>query len=405
MDLITVAEFRKQVRAHRKPTGGVFRVNMDPPADVPDKSRTKRFTFSDGSIDRMGDTISPDGWDIGDFTRNPVALWAHDSSDPPIGRASNVQVEGRRLMGDIEFAPPEVYAFAETIFRLVDGKFINAVSVGFLPLEYSFVENDPDRGFGIDFKRQELLEISLCPIPANANALGAARAGGIDTRPLVEWAERALDDRGRVILTRAELNRLRKAAKEPPMPSLRRRRAEDPEDDDKPEEKPADKADDKPEGNCGREPDEACGMKDPQECSVHASKKTDTEDDEDKLFRRLMLRWLASSSSGPAIRLEPYRREVGGGDDEPPIAHEDAIRLAHKCLRTSKAFLTEAVTHHTKAMGLLDGVVGALDDKAEDEPDDKDEPNDTGDGGEPAEDDKAKQLHRAALLRLKHRAA
>ena len=91
-------------------------------------------------------------------------------------------------------------------------------------------------------------------------------------------------------------------------------------------------------------------------------------------------------------------------DDEPPVAHEDAIRLAHKCLRTSKAFLTEGVTHHNKAMGLLDGVVGALDDKAEDEPDDKAD-NDTGDGGEPEEDDRGKQLQRAALLRLKYRAA
>ena len=45
MNLITVAEFRKQVQAHRKPTAGVFRVNMDPPTDVADKSRTKRFSL------------------------------------------------------------------------------------------------------------------------------------------------------------------------------------------------------------------------------------------------------------------------------------------------------------------------------------------------------------------------
>ena len=393
-ELMSLAKFRAELQARRNPKGAVLRFSAGDPEDVPDETRTKRFCFSDGSVDRMGDTIDPKGWDLADFTRNPVALWAHDSSAPPIGRARNVTVEGKRLMGDIEFVPPETYAFADTIFRLVDGKFINAVSVGFLPLEYSFVENDPDRGWGIDFKRQTLLEISLCPIPANPNALGDARAKGIDTRPLIEWAERALDGSDRVVLPRNELNRLRKAAKEQPMSRRQtRRRAEDDEDD-----KPEDKA----EADCGRDPDEACGMKDPDECSVHGGKsgksgdddKPGDDDDDEKRLRLLLLRLLAST-------VKPRRRADEGDDaddDEPPLAHEDAIRLAHKSLRTSKAFLNEAVEHHNKAMDHLDGVVDALNKQDdEDKSEDEDEPED--------DTDKAAQLRRAAALRRKHRPA
>jgi HK97 family phage prohead protease len=172
--------------------------------------RKIRFCFSDGSIDRMGDTISPFGWDLSDFKRNPVALWSHDSTAPPIGRASNIAVEGNRLMGDIEFADVETYSFADTIYRLLVGKFLQAVSVGFLPTEFAFA-NDPDRGGGIDFKKQQLLEISVCPVPANAGALAEARAKGFDTRPLSRWAERAIDCGSR-LFSRADLCVLRDAA-------------------------------------------------------------------------------------------------------------------------------------------------------------------------------------------------
>jgi hypothetical protein len=57
---------------------------------------------------------------------------------------------------------------------VVDG-FINAGSVGFIPIEYELTDN-PDRPYGIDFQRVELLEFSICPIPTNANALIEGRS-------------------------------------------------------------------------------------------------------------------------------------------------------------------------------------------------------------------------------------
>jgi len=153
LDLLDQDRFHKLARdTNGKVDQPLFTVCIGEPQVIADRARTIRFCFSDGSVDRAGDTIDQDGWELERFRRNPSALWAHDSSAPPIGRASNVAVTGSRLMGDIEFASAETYEFADTIYRLVSGGFIRAVSVGFRPLEYSFAEDD-DRPWGIDFKR------------------------------------------------------------------------------------------------------------------------------------------------------------------------------------------------------------------------------------------------------------
>jgi HK97 family phage prohead protease len=146
-------------------------------------SRVVPWVLSDGSVDRAGDTVNPNGWDIAAFRRNNVVLWGHDSSQPPIGRASSVRSDGSRLLADIEFAPPETSSFAETVFQLVKGGFIKAGSVGFIPIDYEF-SKDKNRPNGIDFKQQELIEFSICSVPANVNALAEARAKGLNVAPL-----------------------------------------------------------------------------------------------------------------------------------------------------------------------------------------------------------------------------
>jgi HK97 family phage prohead protease len=400
MNLIGIDAFRAGLRAQRVPEGGVYRVSTAKPRAFEDGTRKVRFVFSDGSVDRMGDTIAPDGWQTDDFMANPVALWAHDSSSPPIGRASNLGVEDARLMGDIEFVDAAIYAFGDTIYRLVVGGFVNAVSVGFLPIEYSFVENDPDRGWGIDFKRQELLEISVCPVPANANALIAARRKGIDTRPLAEWAERTLDAAGvasrRVLIPRKELEALRKAAKEPPMarrPGTRRRADDDPED------KPDDSEDKAPGGaTCGRKAADECGLKDSTECAIHGkgTKQDDDDDENEKRLRRLErnVQRLLELATVAGVTL----REVGDDpEDELPTEHHDAVRMAHKHIKSAHAFGKAETECTRKAIGLLSDVVESLDGSAEDPDGDPDDP------AEPEE--RAKQLQRAAALARRLRAA
>lgn len=211
--LLTVDEFRASAKTGTKPEGTVVRLAVADPEIAAD-SRKIRFVFSDGTIDRAGDSIDPKGWEVESFLANPVALWSHDSFSPPIGRASNVGPSGNRLMGDIEFMSADVSPFADSIYRMVKGGFVKAVSVGFIPLEYSFVNNN-ERPFGIDFTKQELLEISVCPVPCNPNALQEAKAQGIDTGPLREWASKVLDEGGHVLVPRKVLEETFRQAKTP----------------------------------------------------------------------------------------------------------------------------------------------------------------------------------------------
>lgn len=334
-NLIEIARFREQCRAGKPPAGGVVRVEAGAIKALDDGRRAIRFCFSDGSIDRAGDTIDPKGWRLDGFLKNPVALWAHDSSAPPIGKASHLVIEDNKLMGDIEFAPAEIYPFADTVYRLCREKYVNAVSVGFLPIEYSW-SNDDDRQFGMDFEEQELLEISVVPVPCNANALMDARAKGIDIRPVMEWAETLLDGGGKVILPKKELEQLRKAAK-PPKAS-RRRKPEAPKSEEEPEDDKApsgmgetDPSDGGFLGKCGRKSDEECGMKDPAECEIHGP----LLDDGDKEMSAEIVKLLKSLQSDvrrlkAAGKRAPKRRDMGEGDGEPDGDDLDKAMMHHK---------------------------------------------------------------------------
>lgn len=211
--LLTADEFRSSAKEDSDPAGTVMRVAVSEPAATTSE-RTLRFVFSDGTVDRAGDSIDPAGWQTKAFLDNPVALWAHDRASPPIGRASNVGVVGKKLMGDIEFMDADISPFADSIYRMVKAGFVRAVSVGFMPLKWAFA-TDKDRPYGIDFQKQELLEISVCPVPCNPNALAEAKGMGIDTGPVRAWAEKVLDEGGCVLVPRNLLEETFRQAKTP----------------------------------------------------------------------------------------------------------------------------------------------------------------------------------------------
>ena len=128
------------------------------------------ITAAVGSEDRKGDVIDPSGWDLEGYRRNPVFLWAHDRSLPPIGKASRVWVDGTSLRALVEFAPT---AFAEQVSELYAQGFMRGVSVGFIPLETEMRASSHGRR-GYWYKRQELLEISAVPVPMHSNALAVS---------------------------------------------------------------------------------------------------------------------------------------------------------------------------------------------------------------------------------------
>lgn len=149
-----------------------------------DKPRTISFVASDETVDRYGDIIRADGWDLTAYKKNPVLLFGHNSREPPIG-TTDVRIDGKRLMAEATFLPEGVSAFADEIWRIVDAGALRAMSVGFLPTETPlpiWKDDDEETGIitGFEFVGQELLENSIVPVPANPAALAVARSVASD---------------------------------------------------------------------------------------------------------------------------------------------------------------------------------------------------------------------------------
>ena len=180
----------KQWRDEKQTRDAVLLKAVDTEVTESEEERVLNFRISTETPDSYDDVIKADGWDLERFKKNPVVLWAHDHRQPPVGQALDIGVEGADLVASAKFADAETYAFADTVYRLLKGKFLRATSVGFFPQEWTY---DEDRG-GFNFIKQELFEFSVVPVPANPDALSMAlKAGEIDIAPLKEWAEKTLD--------------------------------------------------------------------------------------------------------------------------------------------------------------------------------------------------------------------
>lgn len=174
------------------------------------EDRTLEIIGTDKTPDRYNSVIEPSGWNFRDFDKNPVLLWGHDPHQPPIGqilshdivkvereipdrdpknpantKTKRVQMDAVRFLA--KFADKETYAFADTIYRLYQGGFLRAVSVGFDPKKVRLLDisNEDDMAetleLGLEptngwfaplvYEKQDLLELSSVTIPANPNAL------------------------------------------------------------------------------------------------------------------------------------------------------------------------------------------------------------------------------------------
>ncbi|MGH9256753.1 MAG: HK97 family phage prohead protease [Vicinamibacterales bacterium] len=162
------------------------------------RDRVRRFVISTGAVDRDNDTIDPHGWQLDNYRKNPVVLWAHAYAQLPLAKALDVRVEGTRLVADAEFADHD---FANTVLRLIDGGFLRATSVGFRP--HKSVRNE-QRG-GVDYIEQELLEFSVVPVPANAAAVRHLKAAGLLDDVVLELADSPTES-GDLVLEIAEDN-------------------------------------------------------------------------------------------------------------------------------------------------------------------------------------------------------
>ena len=141
--------------------------------------RTVQFIISKEVEDRDGDILRAAGVELENFKKNPVFLLCHDSHDLPVGKVTDVWVEDKTVKATVYFPTLEELSSdpnnASEKARLVDFVYscykngmLNAVSVGFIPLEYEETKN------GYDITKWELLEFSAVPVPANQDAIAEA---------------------------------------------------------------------------------------------------------------------------------------------------------------------------------------------------------------------------------------
>lgn len=138
------------------------------------------FVLSDETVDRYGDVIQADGWDLRHFRKNPIALFNHNSN-AVIGRWDKVRVEGKRLLGKLVLAAAGTSRLVDEVRNHWEQGNLRAVSVGFRaiekePLKKTDKDDDPFSFGPFRFLRSELVECSLVAVPANPNALPVGRS-------------------------------------------------------------------------------------------------------------------------------------------------------------------------------------------------------------------------------------
>ena len=131
------------------------------------------WVMSTFDVDRDFEKVDPCGWNLKNYLANPEILWSHDYTIPAIGYAENVKAD-TVLEGDIVFNSKEFDEFGWSIGERVKTGALRCGSVGFIAEEVEFLEAK-DRECDLIFRKQELLEFSICCVPANPFARNAEK--------------------------------------------------------------------------------------------------------------------------------------------------------------------------------------------------------------------------------------
>ena len=136
-----------------------------------------RIIITTGSLDRQNDRVVATGAKIAQYMQNPVVQWGHNYRDPwaTIGNTTSLTAEDNKWIAEFTLRPAANEADPMHIIRLLwEGGWIKTASIGFDVNDNGYTQNDDN---GYDFTDWNLLEWSLVPVPANAEALRLAYKG------------------------------------------------------------------------------------------------------------------------------------------------------------------------------------------------------------------------------------
>jgi HK97 family phage prohead protease len=141
------------------------------------------WTLSTFDLDRFGERIDPQGWDFKRYVNNPVVEWAHRYDIPAIGKIEGLSVDNEGLHGVVVFNDKAFDTFGWSIGERVKAGVIRAGSVGFRVIEIEIPSKEDSRdGTSLIFRKQELLEFSICNVPANPFALAKSNEQRADSK-------------------------------------------------------------------------------------------------------------------------------------------------------------------------------------------------------------------------------
>jgi HK97 family phage prohead protease len=120
--------------------------------------------------DRDGEKFVRGAWDLNEYKKNPVVLWAHNPAELPIGKAIAIEEDDYGLKVTVEFNQADEKSMS--VFELIRNGFLNAFSVGFIRRDYRMEDTGDGSGMkGLAITKAELYEFSVVSVPANPGAL------------------------------------------------------------------------------------------------------------------------------------------------------------------------------------------------------------------------------------------
>jgi hypothetical protein len=126
--------------------------------------------ISTEDVDRAGEIVRQNGWELTNYKNNPIVLWGHDYYSLPIGICTDTYItesHGVPALGAKGiFFPAEINPLAQQVRRMYDYGLKSGFPVG-TTTSVGFIPKDFDGDNRNIITKAELLEFSFVPVPAN----------------------------------------------------------------------------------------------------------------------------------------------------------------------------------------------------------------------------------------------
>lgn len=144
----------------------------------------KKGVISTSGLNSYGSRVMTDGIDITQYKKNPVILYMHkrgfDGESMPIGKMTNITVEGDRLIGEPDFDMND--PFAKQVAEKWENGYLRMFSAGLEIIETSIEPQNLLPGqTRATVMKSKLNEVSIVDIGGNDEALQLTNAGKLLT--------------------------------------------------------------------------------------------------------------------------------------------------------------------------------------------------------------------------------